>query len=163
MSTPQPDTHHFECRLVWTGAAKGPVLDYETYSREHRIDGKGKPSSISASAATAFRGDGTRWNPEEMLVASLSACHFLSYVALCARAGIQVIGYEDEAVGTMSKVDRVVRFTEVVLHPHVTLAGGADAEKARALHEKAHSTCFIASSVNFPVRNEPTIRVAAPA
>ena len=162
MSTPHTGDHHFECRLVWTGAAKGPTVDYETYSREHRIDGTRKSTSISGTAATAFRGDDTRWNPEEMLVASLSACHFLTYVALCARAGIPVIGYEDEATGTMSRVDRVVRFTEVVLHPRVTIAGGADPEKARALHEKAHAVCFIASSVNFPVRNEPTIRVAAP-
>jgi len=162
MSTPHSDAHRFECRLVWTGAAKSHTLDYETYSREHRIDGKGKPTSLSGTAAPAFHGDPARWNPEEMLVASLSACHFLSYVALCARAGIPVIGYEDEATGTMSKVDRVVRFSEVVLHPRVTLAAGADAEKARALHEKAHSICFIANSVNFPVRNEPTIHVATP-
>lgn len=162
MSTSHTDAHHFECRLVWTGAAKGSTLDYEAYSREHRIDGRGKATSISGTAALPFRGDAARWNPEEMLVASLSACHFLSYVALCARAGIPVIAYEDEATGVMSKVDRVMRFTEVVLHPRVTIAGGADPEKARALHEKAHAICFIANSVNFPVRNDPTIHVAAP-
>jgi organic hydroperoxide reductase OsmC/OhrA len=162
MNTRHPGAHRFDCRLVWTGAVKGPTLDYETYSREYRIDGSGKPTSISGTAATAFRGDDARWNPEEMLVASLSACHFLSYLALCARAGIAVTGYEDEASGTMASVDRVVRFTEVVLRPRVAVAGGTDAERARALHERAHSTCFIANSVNFPVRHEPTIHVDAP-
>jgi len=146
---------------VWTGAVKGGSTSYETYSREYRLDLKGKPS-IRGTAAPVYRGDPSLPNPEDLLVASLSACHFLSYVALCARAGINVIAYEDEAEGTMDKVDRVERFTEVRLRPKVTVAPGSDPEKARALHERAHAICFIANSVNFPVRNEPTITVAAP-
>lgn len=161
MSAPHPDVHEFDCRLVWTGAAKGGTTDYETYSREYRIDGKGKKHSLGGSAAPAFRGDATLWNPEEMLVAALSACHFLSYVALCARARITVVAYEDDARGTMSKVDGTVRFTEVVLRPRVTVSAG-DAERARTLHEKAHQICFIANSVNFPVRNEPVTQMTAP-
>ncbi len=163
MSSPHSDAHRFECRLVWTGATKGPTLDYDSYSREYRVDGRGKPTSISGTAAAAFRGDDSRWNPEELLVASLSACHFLTYLAVCARAGIAVTGYEDEASGTMARVDRVVKFTGVVLRPRVTLAAGSDVEKARALHEKAHAGCFIANSVNFPVRHEPETRVAGAA
>jgi organic hydroperoxide reductase OsmC/OhrA len=161
MNATNPDAHAFQCRLVWTGAAKGGTVDYDTYSREYRIDGAGKKHSIAGTAAPAFHGDEALWNPEEMLVAALSACHSLSYLALCARARITVIGYEDDAHGTMAKVDGKVRFTEVMLRPRVTISAG-DAEKARALHEKAHSICFIANSVNFPVRNEPTIHVAAP-
>ena len=161
MNAPQSNRHLFETRLVWTGAMKGGSTNYETYSREYRVDMKGKPS-IRGTAALPFRGDPSLPNPEELLVASLSACHFLSYVALCARAGINVIAYEDEAEGTMDRVDRVVRFTEVKLRPKVTIAPGSDPEKARALHERAHATCFIASSVNFPVRHEPAITAAAP-
>jgi organic hydroperoxide reductase OsmC/OhrA len=161
MNAPHSDRHHFECRLVWTGAAKGASTDYEKYSREYRVDMPGKPS-IRGTAATVFRGDPALPNPEELLVASLTACHFLSYVALCARAGIAVVAYEDEATGSMDKVDGAVRFTEVVLHPKVTIGPGADPEKARALHERAHAICFIANSVDFPVRNEPAITVAAP-
>ena len=161
MSAQRPDQHNFECRLVWTGAAKGGTSSYESYSREYRLDVKGKPS-IRGSSAAVFRGDDALHNPEDLLVAALSACHFLSYAALCARGGVILISYEDEAEGTMQRVDGVVRFTEVVLHPKVSIAPGSDQEKARALHAKAHSICFIANSVNFPVRNEPTIAIAAP-
>lgn len=161
MSPTHADAHEFHCRLVWTGATKGGTTDYESYSRECRIDGEGKQLSIRGTSAPVFRGDPTLWNPEEMLVAALSACHFLSYAALCARARIIVTTYEDSARGEMKKIDGKLRFSEVVLRPRVTITSG-DAEKARALHEKAHEQCFIASSVNFPVRNEPQIEVAAP-
>lgn len=152
--------HRFECRLVWTGAAKAPAVDYATYSRDCRVDTAGKPS-ISMSSAPAFRGDPSRLDPEGLLVASLSACHFLSYIALCVRNGIQILTYEDEAVGVMSRFERTFKFTDVLLRPRVTIAAGGDPEKARALHENAHRECFIANSVNFPVRHEPTITVAA--
>ncbi len=161
MSAPGSDQHRFECRLVWTGATQGGTVSYESYSREYRLDIKGKPS-IRGSTAAVFRGDDALHNPEDLLVAALSACHFLSYAALCARGGVKLVGYEDEAEGTMQRVDGVIRFTEVVLHPRVSIGAGSDTDKARALHAKAHSICFIANSVNFPVRNEPVVAVAAP-
>ena len=161
MSESHQGDHKFECRLVWSGAAKGPTSTYEGYSREYRVDIPGKPS-IRGTAAPVYHGDPALMNPEDLLVAALSACHLLSYLAVCARAGVHVIGYEDEVDGTMARVDGVVRFTEVMLHPKVTIAPGSDAEKARALHERAHAVCFIANSVNFPVRHTPTITAAAP-
>jgi len=151
----------FECRLVWSGAAKGPTTTYEGYSREYRVDFKGKPS-LKGSADPKFYGDPSLHNPEDLLVAALSACHFLSYLAVCARAGVHVTAYEDEVYGRMERVDGVTKFTEVILHPKVTVAPGSDAEKARALHERARAVCFIANSVNFPVRHAPTITAAAP-
>jgi len=160
MSTAK-DEHRFECRLVWTGAAKGPTADYDTYSRDYRVDFNGKPS-IKGTAAPAYRGDPAIHNPEDLLVAALSGCHCLSYLALCARAGVRVIAYEDEVFGRMERVDGVVKFTEVLLKPKVSIAPGSDAEKARSLHERAHAICFIASSVNFPVRHEATVTAAAP-
>ncbi|MEQ9323735.1 MAG: OsmC family protein, partial [Polyangiaceae bacterium] len=115
--------------------------------------------------APPFRGDGSRHNPEDILVAALSACHCLSYLALCARAGVEVVAYDDEASGRMELVgrgdDRGLAFTEVVLRPKVVVAPGTDVAKAERLHAKAHAQCFIARSVAFPVRNEPTIRLAA--
>lgn len=161
MNATKDGAHEFRCRLVWTGAVKGGTVGYETYSRGYRIDGEGKPFSIRGSAATAFHGDGTLWNPEELLVASLSACHFLTYAALCARSRIGVVAYADDAWGEMKRVDGKVRFTEVVLRPRVTISSG-DAERARALHDKAHEHCFVVSSVNFPVRHEAYVEVAAP-
>jgi organic hydroperoxide reductase OsmC/OhrA len=152
--------HQFACRLVWVGASGGPIRDYDGYSRDCRIDFDGKPS-IAGSAAHVFRGDDARHNPEDLLVASLSSCHFLTYAALCARRGIEVRAYEDAATGVMA-FDRqrgVMCFQEVVLRPTVLIAPGADPDLARALHERAHHECFIVNSVNFPVRNEPRITV----
>ena len=155
------NTHSFPCRLVWTGAAKGGTTNYETYSREVRADFPGKPS-IRGTSAAVFRGDPAIVDPEDLLVASLSMCHFLSYAALCARRGVNMIAYEDDAVGVMERVGKTFKFTDVLLKPRVTIAPGSDADLAKALHENAHHDCFIANSVNFPVRNEPVITAAAP-
>jgi len=152
--------HRFDCLLVWTGADQGPTTSYESYSREYRLDFEGKPS-LTGSAAPPFRGDASWHNPEDMLVAALSACHFLSYAALAARNGVHVLAYEDRATGTMELVHKVMRFTRVVLRPQVTIAEDSDPALARSLHPRAHASCFIANSVNFPVLNEPVIVVAA--
>ena len=147
--------HHFAARLVWTGAAQGSTRDYEAYSRDYRIEVEGKPA-LEGSSDPAFRGDARRYNPEDLLVMSLSACHMLSYLHLCASAGIEVVAYEDQAGGKMAIKDRKMRFVEVTLAPKVTIAGG-DLERATALHEEAHAQCFIANSVNFPVLHMPTV------
>jgi organic hydroperoxide reductase OsmC/OhrA len=147
--------HHFAARLVWTGAAQGPTRDYQSYSRDYRIEVEGKPP-LEGSSDPAFRGDPGRHNPEDLLVAALSGCHLLSYLHLCASAGIEVVAYEDQASGMMAIKDRKMRFVEVTLAPKVTIAAG-DLEQARALHEQAHEACFIANSVNFPVLHMPTV------
>jgi organic hydroperoxide reductase OsmC/OhrA len=150
--------HRFACKLVWAGAAQGGTTTYNGYSREVRVEVDGK-APLPMSAAPAFRGDGTLWNPEDALVAALSSCHFLSYAALCARSGIEVVAYEDDATGTLDRVDGKTRFTEVTLRPKVTITAASDPAKAKALHARAHDICFIASSVAFDVRHEPTIVV----
>ncbi len=147
--------HHFAAHLVWTGAAQGPTSSYEAYSRDYRAVVEGKPP-LEGSADPVFRGDPGRYNPEDLLVLSLSACHMLSYLHLCASAGIEVVAYEDQASGTMTIKDRRMRFVDVLLEPKVTIAKG-DRAKAMALHEQAHEACFIANSVNFPVRHDATI------
>lgn len=153
--------HRFECHLTWTGASKGPTADYATYSREHRVAFDGKPP-ITMTSATVFRGDPAFADPEDLLVAALASCHFLSYVALCARKGVRVVGYEDDAVGIMSRGEVTFHFTDVLLRPRVTISADSDPALAKELHHRAHQECFIAASVNFPVRHEPTIVVAAP-
>jgi organic hydroperoxide reductase OsmC/OhrA len=150
--------HHFAARLTWTGAAQGPTRDYESYSREYRAEVEGKPP-LAGSSDPKFRGDASKHNPEDLLVVALSACHMLSYLHLCASAGIEVVAYEDQASGKMAIKDRRMRFVEVVLAPKVTIAAG-DLEKAEALHEQAHAACFIANSVNFPVLHAPTVNRA---
>ena len=153
--------HRFECRLAWTGAEQGPTEDYATYSREHLVSFEGKPS-IRLTSAPVFRGDPALADPEDLLVAALASCHFLSYAALCARKGVRVVAYEDDAVGVMTRGQRTFHFTDVLLRPRVTIAHDSDPALARDLHHRAHEECFIAASVNFPVRNEPSITVAAP-
>lgn len=151
--------HSYAATLTWTGADRGPVRDYRGYSRVYRVEIAGKPALVG-SADPLFRGDPALHNPEDLLLASLSACHMLTYLAHCARAGIEVVAYADEASGTMILDGGGGRFTEVTLRPKVTLAAGADTAKARTLHENAHADCFIANSVNFPVRAEPEILTA---
>jgi organic hydroperoxide reductase OsmC/OhrA len=153
------ERHEYALSLVWTGAAKGPTSSYQAYSREYEYR-LGNKAPQRGSADPHFRGDPSLYNPEEQLVASLSSCHLLSYLAECARAGVHVVAYEDSATGVMAMKDGRLRFTSVVLRPHVTIASGSDVETAKALHHPAHDDCYIANSVNFPVTNEPRITVA---
>jgi organic hydroperoxide reductase OsmC/OhrA len=152
-------SHEFSCRLVWSGAKMGGTASYADYSREYRVEFEGKPI-LRGSAAPVFRGDGALHNPEDLLVAALSGCHLLSYLALCAKSGVVVVDYSDDAWGKMESVDGRLRFTEVLLRPRVLIAPTSSLATARALHEEAHGVCFIANSVSFPVKNEPTVRVA---
>ncbi|MEX1035156.1 MAG: OsmC family protein [Sneathiella sp.] len=151
--------HEFSARIDWTGSKKGATTDYKSYSRDYDILIEGRPA-ISGSAAPAFIGTDDRYNPEDLLVASLSACHMLSYLALCARNKIEVTAYHDDAWGKMEMKDGGFRFTEVILKPFVTIAATGDLDKAKKLHHDAHDVCFIANSVNFPVRNEATVMFA---
>jgi organic hydroperoxide reductase OsmC/OhrA len=154
--------HRYAASLIWTGGAKGPLRDYAGYSREYTFEIPGKPSLIG-SADLLFKGDPTLHNPEDLLVAALSACHMLTYLAECARAKIEVRSYGDEASGVMVLSGGGGCFTEVTLRPRVVVAPGCDLAKARALHKDAHAQCFIANSVNFPVVNEPQVSEAGPA
>lgn len=155
-------THEYKTRLRWTGNRGKGTASYPAYGREHVLSVEHKPDLLGSSDPH-FRGDASRWNPEELLVAALSACHMLSYLHLCATHGVVVTEYEDSAEGTMELNETGGgRFTSVRLRPRVTIAEG-DATLARTLHGVAHEHCFIASSMNFPVHHEPTIVNAAPA
>ncbi len=152
--------HSYSVTVTWTGNTGAGTAGYRGYARTHEITALGKPA-IPASSDPAFRGDKARYNPEEMLVASLSSCHMLWYLHLCATEGIVVLAYEDIAEGVMREDgDGGGRFTDVVLQPEITIAAGADLQRARALHADAHAKCFIANSVNFHIRHEPVFRQA---
>ncbi|MEE2917030.1 MAG: OsmC family protein [Pseudomonadota bacterium] len=151
-------THHYRVRVDWTGNSGVGTAGYRGYERAHDITSAGKDHAIVGSSDPAFRGDAARWNPEELLVASLSACHQLWYLSLCAEAGVIVIAYHDEAAGELiEEADGGGRFVSVTLNPQVTIAPDSDADVARALHERAHHLCFIARSVAFPVRCAPVV------
>ena len=151
--------HLYQIEVKWTGNTGQGTANYGAYERAHEITVAGKPL-IPGSSDAAFRGDKTRYNPEELLVASLSACHMLWYLHLCADAGIVVTDYADGPVGTMVETEGGGgRFTEVVLKPVVVIAGDSDRILAEQLHEEAHRLCFIANSMNFPVQCEPLIQL----
>lgn len=148
------DAHPYRLLLEWRG---DHTRTYEGYTREHviRINGK---AELRATADPMFRGDGALHNPEDLLLAALSSCHLLTYLALCARARINVLRYRDEAEGTLVLTkDGGGHFSEVVLRPQVVIEGAAQLEKAIAFHAAARNYCFIANSVNFPVRHVPVV------
>jgi len=143
--------HRYTAKIVWSGATR----DYKSYARAHTVEIAGKPP-IPYSSDPAFNGDPERHNPEEMLVAALSSCHMLWYLHLCAVKGVVVTSYIDAAEGTMLEEPLGGRFTDVVLKPVITLTPESDEAVAASLHERAHAECFIANSVNFPVRCAPS-------
>lgn len=148
--------HTYTTMLDWTGNSGSGTIDYRGYSRDFVVTAATK--AMTGSADRNFRGDPTRWNPEEMLVASISACHQLWYLHLAADAGLIVTAYSDMAVGTMiEEADGGGHFQKVILHPTVTIAAGNDAALATTLHRKAGHFCFIARSLNFPVECEGTV------
>ena len=148
-------THRYAVALEWTGNTGAGTAGYTTYGRDHVVRAAGKPDLLG-SADPQFRGDSARWNPEELLVAALSACHQLWYLHLAAANGIVVTAYRDAAEGEMAmESDGGGRFTAVTLRPAVTVAAGSDPVQALALHAEAARLCFIARSVAFPVHHVP--------
>ena len=149
--------HHYSATIQWTGNTGEGTKSYRGYQRSHSVLINGKPD-ILASSDPAFRGDKTCHNPEELLVASLSSCHMLWYLHLCSEAGVVVLDYVDKATGTMIETeDGSGRFSEVSLHPTVTVSDETMIHKATEIHASANKLCFIANSVNFPVHHRAKI------
>jgi organic hydroperoxide reductase OsmC/OhrA len=151
--------HSYAVSVEWTGNRGTGTSAYKSYGRENIITAEGK-HAIEGSSDRVFHGNVERWNPEEALVAALSPCHLLSYLHVAVNHGIVVEAYIDSATGTMRQNDAGGgAFVEVTLRPVVTISAG-DPEVARRIHHEASEKCFIAASVNFPVRHEPVIRLA---
>jgi organic hydroperoxide reductase OsmC/OhrA len=145
--------HHYELQMKWTGNLGTGTSHYRDYARNHTISFADKPDLL-ASADPTFRGDPTRYNPEELLLAALSGCHMMSFLHVCVNAGVVVTAYEDRATGTMVvNPDGSGHFTEVVLNPIVTVEQTSMVQNLDELHHKANRLCFIANSVNFPVKH----------
>ncbi|SDT39194.1 Organic hydroperoxide reductase OsmC/OhrA [Mucilaginibacter mallensis] len=152
-------THQYKTNLTWTGNLGKGTSAYRDYSRNHELNTGSKPL-VPASSDPAFRGDGTRYNPEELLVMSISSCHMLWYLHLCSEAGVIVVDYTDAATGTMTETaNGGGHFTEVTLHPLVIVNDAAMVDKANELHHKANELCFIANSCNFPILHKPVCEV----
>ncbi|WP_345637002.1 OsmC family protein [Rugosimonospora acidiphila] len=152
-------THSYELTVTWTGDRGSGTSGYRDYDRTNEVTAPGLPT-LAGSSDPTFRGDRDRWNPEQLLVAALAQCHLLAYLHACVNAGVVVVGYTDTPLGQMVETpDGAGHFTEVLLRPQVTVADAAMAQRAAEAHETAHRLCFIANSVNFPVRHEPTTLV----
>jgi organic hydroperoxide reductase OsmC/OhrA len=151
--------HTYDVSIAWTGSRDTGTTGIRDYDRDHTITAAG-PAPIAASAEPGFLGDPGRWNPEQLFTASISQCHMLWYLGLCARAGVVVRAYTDDAVGTLvTAPDHTARFTEILLRPAVVVDSPDQVETAVALHVKAHEMCFLAQSVSFEVKVDPRVTV----
>ncbi len=152
--------HHYELTSTWTGNRGTGTSGIRDYDRAITVEVAGKPTMF-ASSDKPFRGDPARWNPEDMLLAALSECHLLSYLHACVVAGVVVVSYRDRATALMREDGHGGgSFVEAVLHPEVVVADAAMIEAAIAAHEQANAWCFIANSVNFPVRHDAVVTAA---
>jgi organic hydroperoxide reductase OsmC/OhrA len=148
--------HNYNVTLKWTGNTGNGTKTYTGYERSHTIQGHNKPE-IAGSSDPAFRGDVSRYNPEDLLVASLSGCHMLWYLSLCAKVGVNVVEYTDHATGIMVETkEGGGHFKEVTLFPKVVVSDPSMIEKANDLHHQANKLCFIANSCNFKVYHKPS-------
>ncbi len=149
--------HEYSARIVWDGNTGEGTAAYDGYGRQYRALIAGKPD-IAGTADAAFRGEPHKHNPEDLFLSAISSCHLLSYLALCARRGIVVLAYEDDAWGRMvPSTNGGGKFEEVVLRPRVTIAAEKDRDAALQMHETAHELCYIANSCSVPIRHEATI------
>lgn len=147
--------HSYSATITWTGNQGSGTSEYKAYSRNHIISAAGK-KDIEGSSDPSFRGDKSRYSPEDLLLDSISACHMLWYLHLCSVNGIIVLAYEDNATAIMQEEkDGSGQFTEAMLNPRVTVQNENMISKANALHHEANKLCFIARSVNFPVHHNP--------
>ncbi len=153
------DEHEYRVEVEWAGNRGTGTSGYREYGRELLIRAEGK-AALEGSADPTFHGDRDRWNPEELLVTALAQCHMLSYLHMALKSGVVVTAYRDEAIGTMKQEGLGGAFTEVTLHPVVTVQDASMVEAAMSAHAEAYKVCFIARSVNFPVHHEPVIEVA---
>lgn len=147
--------HNYELTIKWTGNNGTGTSSYKAYERSHSVLVDNK-AEILGSSDPEFRGDKTKHNPEDLLLASVSSCHMLWYLHLCATAGVVVTDYVDHATGTMTETSNGGgKFTAIILNPVVTVKDISMIEKANALHKEANALCFIANSLNFPVQHNP--------
>jgi organic hydroperoxide reductase OsmC/OhrA len=154
------DAHVFEITLTYPASTAQATPPDANFSRNNMMKSAGK-HDVAASSPAAFGGDDTRYNPEELMLMSLSECHMLTYLAIAAKKQMKIVRYEDRATGQLGigefGVAGKTSMQKVTLHPRVTVAKGTNLDDARAMHVKAHANCFMANSVNFPITTEPEI------
>ncbi len=146
--------HTYATTTRWEGSTGA---GYDAYDRAHVAGVEPVAGELGLSSDPAFRGDPARLNPEQLLVLAASSCQLLSFLAVAARARVDVVGYEDRAVGEMPEDDRPIRLTRIVLRPRITVRGAIPRD-TRLLHlvEVAHRECFIANSITSEIEIQPS-------
>lgn len=147
-------THTYHSLLAWQGST---AAGYDRYHRSHRVSTPPAVANLELSSDAAFRGDATRMNPEQLLLAAASSCQLLAFLALAARARVDVLAYDDAAEALMPANANPVRITRITLRPRIRLAAGSDHERVRRLVDRAHNECFIANSLLTDVEVEASI------
>jgi organic hydroperoxide reductase OsmC/OhrA len=156
---PSDTVHRYRVTAAWRGSTG---VGYEAYDRRHRVRAAPADVTLDLSSDPAFRGDPRRLNPEALLVAATSSCQLLSFLAVAARARVDVVDYRDDAEGEMPEADQPVRITRIVLRPRITVRGEVEASRLRQLVEVAHRECYVTSSLRTDVVVEPVFEAAEP-
>jgi organic hydroperoxide reductase OsmC/OhrA len=146
--------HRYTATCRWRGSTGA---GYEAYDRAHEAEVAPAAATLALSSDPAFRGDATLLNPEQLLVTAAASCQLLSFLAVAARARIDVVGYEDAAEGEMAEDARPMRVTRITLRPRITVRGGVTDDRIHHLVDVAHRECFIANSLNSAVVIEPSV------
>jgi organic hydroperoxide reductase OsmC/OhrA len=146
--------HRYTASCAWHGST---AAGYDAYDRRHQATSPPAPESLELSSDPAFRGDAALLNPEQLLVMAAASCQLLSFLAVAARARIDVVDYQDVAEGEMPEADRPIRITRITLRPRITVRGAVDDERIHHLVEVAHRECFVSSSLNTEVAVEPDV------
>lgn len=150
--------HRYVATCSWRGSTAG---GYDSYDRAHDAHVPPVEATLALSSDPAFRGDPSLLNPEQLVVLAAASCQLLSFLAVAARARVDVVAYDDTAEGTMPEANRPMWITEIVLHPRITVNGGVDEARVRHLCDVAHRECFVASSLRTEIRVEPEITIGA--
>jgi organic hydroperoxide reductase OsmC/OhrA len=150
--------HRYATTCTWSGSTGA---GYEAYDRRHRGIAPAVPAPLDLSGDPAFRGDAERWNPEALVVLAASSCQLLSFLAVAARARLEVVDYRDDAEGEMPEANQPMRLTRIVLRPRITVRGTLTEARLVHLVEVAHRECFIANSLTTDIVVEPTFDVAS--
>ncbi|MEO5724649.1 MAG: OsmC family protein [Ilumatobacteraceae bacterium] len=149
--------HEYRTQLAWVGSTG---IGYKAYGREHHVSAPGTPS-LALTSDPSFGGDAAVLNPEQLLVMAASSCQLLSFLAVCARAKVDVVRYDDDAHGLMPAVSSPMRLTAITLRPRITVSGDVSAARVAELVDEAHHGCFIANSLTTEVVVVPEIEVVA--
>jgi organic hydroperoxide reductase OsmC/OhrA len=145
--------HSYTTTCAWSGStAEG----YDLYTRTHRATAPPATAALDLTSDPVFRGDPALVNPEQLLVLAASSCQLLSFLAVAARARIDVVDYADEATGVMPEDPKPLRITRIELRPRITVRSEVPDNRLRHLCEVAHNECFIANSVTTEIVVTPT-------